>query len=66
MTSEEAKQCLFSRAEVVCQGIKYKRITGIMYRLSESGKRIVVSAELLDKNKNAVVIAPLDMIERVI
>lgn len=59
MTSEEAKQCLYSRAEVVCKGITYKCITGITYRLDESGKNIIVSAELLDKNRNSVTIAQL-------
>lgn len=63
MTSEEAKQCLYSRVEVVCKGIRYKCITAIVYRLDESGKHILVSAELLDKNKNSVTIAQLKDVE---
>lgn len=63
MTSEEAKQALYSRAEVVCKGITYKCITGIMYRLDEAGRNILVSAELLDKNKNSVTIAQLKDVE---
>ena len=59
MTSEEAKKCLYSRNEVICNGITYKCITAIIYRLDESGKRILVSAELLDKSKNSVTIAQL-------
>lgn len=59
MTSEEAKQCLYSRAEVVCNGITYKCITGIIYRLDPSMRNIIVSAELLDKNRNSVTIAQL-------
>lgn len=63
MTSEEAKQCLFSRSAVVCKGIEYKRLTAIIYRLDESGKHILVSAELLDKSRNSVTIAQLKDVE---
>ena len=59
MTSEEAKQCLFSRSEVIYKDITYKCITAIIYRLDLSMKHIIVSAELLDKNKNSVTIALL-------
>ena len=63
MTSEEAKKCLFSRAEVVCKSIRYKCITAIVYRLDEARQNIIVSAELLDKNKNSVTIAQLKDVE---
>ena len=59
MTSDEAKKCLFERCAVVYGGARYERITAIMYRLDEAGKNIIVSAELLDKNRNSVVIANL-------
>ena len=63
MTSEEAKQCLYSRVEVVYKGMRYRYITGIMYRLDESGRNIIVSAEMLDKNKNSITIALLKDVE---
>lgn len=63
MTSEEAKQALYSRVAVVCNGVHYKYITAIMYRLDEAGRNIIVSAELLDKNKNSVTIAQLKDVE---
>lgn len=65
MTSEEAKQCLYSRKEVVCNGINYERITAIIYRLDEAGKNIIVSAELLDKNRNSVTIAQLKDVKEI-
>lgn len=58
MTSDEAKKCLYSRKEVVCNGITYERMTAIIYRLDERDN-IIVSAELLDKNRNSVTIAQL-------
>ena len=58
MTSEEAKQCLYSRKEVVCNDITYERMKAIIYRLDERDN-IIVSAELLDKNRNSVTIAQL-------
>lgn len=51
MTSDEAKRCLYSHNEVICNGINYERMTAIIYRLDESGRNIIVSAELLDKSK---------------
>ena len=58
MTSEEAKKCLFSRAEVICNGVTYERMSAIIYRVDDKDN-IKVSAELLDKNRNSVTIALL-------
>ena len=58
MTGEEAKKYLYSRQEVECNGIRYKRISAIIYRLDEKGN-IVVSVELLDKSQNSVTVARL-------
>lgn len=65
MTGEEAKQCLYSRKKVICKGIEYEKMTAIVYRLDESGKYIVISAELLDKNRNSVVFARLEDVETI-
>lgn len=58
MTSEEAKKCLMTRQEVMCNGLNYERISAIIYRLDERDN-IVISAELLDKNRNSVTVAQL-------
>lgn len=64
MTGEEAKKCLLSRQEVICNGINYERIKGIIYRLDENNN-IVVSLELLDKSKNSVTIARLQDVKEI-
>lgn len=58
MTGEEAKECLLSKEKVIYNGITYKRISAIIYRLGERNN-IIVSAELLDNSKNSVTIALL-------
>jgi hypothetical protein len=59
MTSDEAKSCLFEQCAVVYDGARYERITAILYRLDEAKRNIIVSAEILDKNRNTVVVAKL-------
>ena len=66
MTSEEAKKCLYNRAPIKYKGIIYKRIKAIRYTLDESGKNIVVSAELKDIRANSITVARLDDIEAMI
>ena len=58
MTSEEAKKYLYSRSEVICNGIEYKCISAIIYRI-DARNNIVVSAELLDKGEHSVTIAQI-------
>ncbi len=60
MNNDELKTALLNHTPVILKApllgeIKYERITAIIYR--EEKGRIVVSAELLDKNKNSVTIA---------
>lgn len=60
MTNEELKAALISRKPVVVRSNKrdvfhYKCVTAIRYTLDNDGK-IVVQAELLDKNNNSVII----------
>jgi hypothetical protein len=64
MTSEEAKECLYTHEAVICKGIEYKGVSAIVYRLDPITKKIIVSAELLDKNDNSVTLARLADIER--
>lgn len=58
MTGPEAKTHLFNRKPVVHNGITYNRITAIIYRCDDNNN-LIVSAELLDKNKHSVIIARL-------
>ncbi|MEH2937623.1 hypothetical protein [Lawsonibacter sp. JLR.KK007] len=45
-------------------GITYQKVTALIYRKAGRGTRIQISAELLDRNGRAVVIAPAGKIER--
>jgi len=58
LTNEEAKNALFKRTPVVYDGIEYLYITAITYRVS-SKNELIISAELLDKNKRSVIHARL-------
>lgn len=64
MTNEEAKEALQNKTPVVCGGIEYKRLSAIIYRYNDKGK-FLVSAELLDKNKNSVTIARMEDVQEV-
>ena len=63
MTNEEAKQAFMQRISVVCNGIKYERISAIIYRLNESDD-VDVYAELLDKCGHSVTIVPINTIDQ--
>ena len=58
MTNEEAKTALFKRHPVVCNGIEYLYVTAIIYR-TDKNNNLAIYAEMLDKNKRSVTIAPL-------
>lgn len=58
MTNDEAKTALFKRTPVVCNGIEYLYISAITYRVN-SNDELVISAELLDKNRRSVTNAQL-------
>ena len=62
MDNNDLKQSLFDGCPVTYNGIKYKKITGILYRIV-SGK-LCISAELLDRNGNCLVYAPALRVER--
>ena len=58
MTNTEAKQALFDRTPVVYKNTEYSCISAIIYRYGKNGD-LLVSAELLDKNKHSVIIAQI-------
>lgn len=57
MTNAEAKDALFHRTPVVYNGIKYTYISAIIYRYNDNA--LLISAELVDKNKRSVTIAQI-------
>lgn len=62
MTAEEVKDALLKKYPVIASGIEYKCVNAVIYR--ERDKRIVVSAELLDRCGHSVTIVPLKNIEK--
>ena len=58
MTNEEGKNALFNRTPVVFNNIEYLYITKIIYSVDEN-RNLLISAELLDKNKRSVITAQL-------
>ena len=58
MTNDEAKTALFKRTPVVCNGIEYLYISAITYRVNSYGE-LIISAELLDKNRRSIIVAQL-------
>lgn len=58
MTNEEGKNALFNRIPVIFNGIEYLYINKIIYHCGDNNN-LVISAELLDKNKRSVTIAQL-------
>lgn len=63
MTNEEAKEALQNKTPVECGGIKYERLSAIIYRYDDKG-RFVLSAELLSPH-NSVTIARLQDVKKV-
>lgn len=56
MTNEEVKKAMFERTPVKFNGIEYAYVSAIIYRYDTKGN-LLVSAELMDKNENSVIIA---------
>lgn len=62
ITVAEAKELLTAETPVFFKGIEFVKITALIFRRAFG--EYVPSAELLDKNRNCIVIAPLDWIEK--
>lgn len=58
MTGAEARDAMLSQSPVTYNGIQYRYISAIIYRADKNGN-LMISAELLDKNKNSVSIVRL-------
>ena len=62
MTKQEAITAIKQEDYVIFNEIRYK-IQALIYRYNHIKKKWKISAELLDKNKHAVIIAAVEKIE---
>lgn len=58
MTNDEAKNALLARSPVTYKNIEYSYISAIIYRYDKHNN-LIISAELMDKNKHSVTIAKI-------
>lgn len=58
ITVKEAKEIMYNESSVTYAGTEYRKISALIFRKSDGSFR--ASAELLDKNRNSVVIVGLD------
>lgn len=62
ITTTEAKELLVAETPVFFKDMEFVKITALIFR--RVAGEFVASAELLDKNRNCIVIAPLEWIEK--
>lgn len=62
MTPAELKQAMIDEIPVTHNGIKYKRVTGIIYR--KRGNAAIIQAELLDENGHSLTYAAPKRVSR--
>lgn len=62
MDNAELKEALTTQVPVMHNGIEYKRISAIIYRMD--GNKLIIQAELLDKNQNSITIASPERINK--
>lgn len=63
MTHEEVKTAFKSECPVMFNGVRYRRISALIYRKNPTGAGMIIQAELLDQNYKAVVIVSPERIE---
>ncbi len=63
MTHEEVKAAFKSECHVMFNGVRYRRISALIYRKNPTGAGMIIQAELLDQNYKAVVIVSPERIE---
>jgi hypothetical protein len=63
ISNEKAKELLISGAPVMRDGIMYKKISALVFRMGEG--LIDPYAEVLDRNTNSVVVCPLKWLDEV-
>jgi len=63
MTGAELKQALINKTPVMHNGIRYRRVYEIVYRVPED--KLIVSAGLLDVNEKSVTYAAADKVDAI-
>ena len=63
MTNTELKQAFFGKVPVMYDGIQYRRVYEIVYRMPED--KLIISAGLLDMGGRSVVYVPFDKVKPV-
>lgn len=63
ISNERAKELLISGAPVMRDGIMYKKISALVFRMGEG--LVDPYAEVLDSNTNSVVVCPLKWLDEV-
>ena len=63
MTHEEVKAAFKAECPVMFNGVRYRRISALIYRKNPTGAGMIIQAELLDQNYKAVVIVSPERIE---
>jgi len=63
MSNEELKDALFRGCPVKYNGIVYLRVSAIIYR--NCAGKLLLSAELLDRNQNSVTVVPPQKVQEV-
>lgn len=63
ISNERAKELLISGAPVMRDGIMYKKISALVFRMGEG--LVDPYAEVLDRNTNSVVVCPLKWLDEV-
>lgn len=61
MTNQELKDAMLQSLPIIYNGMEFSCISGIIYR--NKGGKVAVTAEILDKNQNSVVITTPDKIQ---
>ncbi len=60
MTTDEIKEAFKKQIPVVSRDITYSHISALIYRLR--GGKLVLTVELMDKNRNSVTIADCERV----
>ena len=63
MTNDELKAAFMDETPVMHGGIQYLKVSAIIYRKRDG--KVIVDAELLDKNRNSVTIADPKRVEEI-
>lgn len=64
MTHDEVKAAFKAECPVMFNGIRYRRVSALIYRKNPTGAGLTIQAELLDQNYHAVLIVSPERIER--